>query len=150
MIRTIEQLIADRKRPIRVDVDASVLEAVEAMNGDSAGSVLVIGPGEELVGIFTERDVLTRVLETGRDAETTRVGEVMTPTPLTIEADTTLEEAVARMRRDEVCHLPVIDQGELVGIVALRDLAAEMTKQLRHVNQSLVGYIHGPLARAID
>jgi CBS domain-containing protein len=150
MAQIIDDLLTHRKKPIAVGTETSVREAVEAMNGDSAGSVLVMDPLGELAGIFTERDVLTRVLEEGRDAERTMVAEVMTPMPITIGRHTSIDDALARMREHGVCHLPVVEGDEVIGIIALRDLASVMTQKLADENRALRGYIHGPHARGTD
>ena len=81
--------------------------------------------GERLCGIFTERDLLTRVVAAGLDPPTTRLGDVMTADPDTIEASAPIIEAIRRM--DEFCyrHMPVLERGRLIGVVSWRDLPYE-------------------------
>ncbi len=150
MALTIGQLLTDRPKPVAVRADDPVLHAVRAMNDEAAGSVLVLGPNDELVGIFTERDVLTRVIEGRCAAHDTSVGEVMTPAPLTADHETPLDEAHSLMRLHGVSHLPVVEKGEVIGVVALRDLRAAMALALTYENRALRGYIHGPVARASE
>jgi CBS domain-containing protein len=85
------------------------------------GSILVCD-GDRLRGIFTERDLLARVVAAGCDPAQTRLAEVMTPDPETIEGAESVIEAVRRM--DEGCyrHLPVLEGGSIVGVVSMRDV----------------------------
>lgn len=150
MVQTIGQLLTNDSMPIAVRVHDPVLHAVQAMNDDAAGSVLVLNEDDQLLGIFTERDVLTRVVEGRCDAHNTSVGEVMTPTPVTAAAETPLDEAIGLMEMHRVSHLPVVRDQVVIGVVALRDLRDAVTVTLRYENRSLHGYIHGPTARASE
>ena len=147
MTLVIGQLLADNPKPVSVEVDDPVLHAVQAMNAHSVGSVLVRNDLGQLVGIFTERDVLTRVIEERCNSHDTPVGEVMTATPVTADHQTPLEEAVLLLEMHQVSHLPVVVDDEVVGVVALRDLRAAMALALTYENRALRGYIHGPVAR---
>jgi len=149
MALTIGRLLDNDPKPIAVHVDDPVLHAVCAMNDDSVGSVLVLD-GDQLVGIFTERDVLTRVIEGRCNVRDTSVGQVMTPTPVTADHETPLDEALMLMRAHEVKHLPVVREGEVIGVVSLSDLRSAMALSLAYENRALRGYIHGPVARASD
>jgi len=94
------------------------------MSAENCGSVLVMD-GRRLVGIFTERDLLVRVVAAGLEPTATRIGKVMTLDPDTIDAAAPIIEAIRRM--DEFCyrHLPVVERGRVVGIVSWRDLPYE-------------------------
>jgi CBS domain-containing protein len=85
------------------------------------GSVLVVD-GEALVGIFTERDVLVRVVAAHRDPETTPISHVMTHDPVSIDSTTTVEEVLDLHSGKEFRHLPVVDNGRLMGMVSFRDI----------------------------
>ena len=100
---------------------ASVAEAAAIMSARHVGSAIVLDEGV-LVGIFTERDIL-RALGSDFDAAAHTVAEWMTKDPATIEADATVSEALDRMLEEGFRHLPVLDTGDLVGIVSLRDLS---------------------------
>ncbi|MBO6935177.1 MAG: CBS domain-containing protein [Deltaproteobacteria bacterium] len=150
MALRIGQLITNDSRPIAIHMDDPVLHAVRVMNDEAVGSVLVLGPNDDLVGIFTERDVLTRVIEGRCSAHDTSVAEVMTPTPLTVDHQTPLDEAHSLMRLHGVAHLPVVKDGEVIGVVALRDVRSAMALALTYENRALRGYIHGPVARASE
>ncbi len=99
----------------------TVRQAAQFMTTKEVGAVPVLEKGR-LVGIFTERDLLTRVVAHGLDPATTTVGEVMTKELVVAEADENYEAALEKMKDCNCRHLPVIDQNRLVGIISMRDL----------------------------
>ena len=100
------------------------------MNSHRVGSVMV-KDSERVVGIFTERDVLTRVVAADRDPNTTSVREVMTEKFKFIMRDTSIEDAMQVMTEKRVRHLPVMDGEELIGLLSIGD----MTRWLLKVNE---------------
>lgn len=126
-----------------VSPTASVTDAVRRMNSESIGCLLVIDDGRT-VGIFTERDVLTRVIEHGRDPATTQVSEVMSRDPVSIDRHATLEEAMAVMRSRRFRHLVVTgDGGALSGLLSINDLIGWLVEDREHEIEQLVNYISG-------
>lgn len=107
----------------------SVAEAVALMTEQRIGAVMVVRGGQ-LVGIFTERDVMTRVVHPGRDARSTPLSEVMTERPQSIAPDETAGGALELMSRIGCRHLPVVAEGEIVGMVSIRDLFGSVRAQL--------------------
>ncbi len=101
---------------------ATVFAAVQKMVEARIGAVLVVDAQNRLVGIFSERDVLVRVVSLHRDPLTTPVAHVMTIDPVTIDASTTVEEVLDQHAGKEFRHLPVLEEGRLVGMVSVRDL----------------------------
>ena len=99
---------------------ASVFEVAELMLRHGVGAVLVV-EGGSLIGIFTERDAVFRVLAAGRDAPAVRVGEVMTPQPVTVGPEASFGHAMLLMHERGFRHVPVVEDGRLVGIVSARD-----------------------------
>jgi CBS domain-containing protein len=99
---------------------ASVFEVAELMLRHGVGAVLVVEDGS-LLGIFTERDAVFRVLAAGRDAHAVRVGEVMTPQPVTVGPEASFGHAMLLMHERGFRHVPVVEDGRLVGIVSARD-----------------------------
>jgi CBS domain-containing protein len=97
----------------------SVATAARRMAARDAGAILVI-EGERLAGIVTERDVVFRVVARGLDPRATQLAEVMTPDPITIEADRPFGYALVVMHSEGFRHLPVMKDGKLVGIVSAR------------------------------
>ena len=113
--------IINRDRPVVGRPEDTVQAAAARMAERCCGSILVC-EGGELRGIFTERDLLARVVAAGHDPAGTRLAEVMTPDPDTIGGSAPVAEAVRRM--DEGCyrHLPVLEGGRILGVVSLRDV----------------------------
>jgi CBS domain-containing protein len=104
-----------------VSVTVTVAEAVQEMNRRKIGSVLVM-EGGVLVGIFTERDVLMRVVAADRDPKTTPVAHVMTRSPVTIHSSMTIEEVMDLHSGKHFRHLPVVENGRVIGIISVRDI----------------------------
>ncbi|MBI3725499.1 CBS domain-containing protein [bacterium] len=107
---------------IAVRPQASVLEAIQLMNRSRQGCVCVT-EGERLVGIFTERDILTKVLEQGLDIKKTRVSELMTRNPEILTPEDSIAIALNRMHVGGFRNIPIVQLGKLVGLISLRDIA---------------------------
>jgi CBS domain-containing protein len=101
--------------------DETVREAAVRMAQGCRASVLIV-ENDRVLGIFTERDVLVRVVGAGRDPAETRLREVMTTDLETIGADEPVAEAVRRMDEGGVRHLPVVDGGQVLGVLSTRDI----------------------------
>ena len=118
----LSKLMEERSAAIHsVNPEVSVTECVRQMNELKIGAMLVM-VDEQLVGIFTERDAMTRVLGGGLDPTHTLVSEVMSPDPVCVTPSTTLEEARALVTTKRIRHLPVVDDGRVVGMVSSGDL----------------------------
>ena len=100
--------------------ETTVEEAARLMARSGVGAIVVVN-GEAVAGIFTERDALFRVVALGRDARTTRLAEVMTPEPLTVDPDRTFGHALQLMHKHGFRHVPVVENGKPVGMVSSRD-----------------------------
>lgn len=109
--------------------DTTVRDAVAIMNERSIGAILVM-KDEQLAGIFTERDLLRRVVAASRDPDITRLDEVMTVNPDTLTPKATAMEALLLMRSRGYRHLPVLENDKLIGIVSIRDLFAAVQEEL--------------------
>lgn len=121
---TVREIIARKGSEIVTVTPASnVLDAAQLMNERGIGAVLVM-EGGELLGIFTERDVMRRVVATQRDPATTPVREVMTTSLITTRAEAPLEECAALMTSRRIRHLPVMGAQGLSGVVTTGDLMA--------------------------
>ena len=115
-------------RVVKVTPDDPVRLAIARMLEESVGSVAVC-EGERLVGMFTERDVL-RLAGAGADFEGTKVGDAMTRSPLTISADDGILAAAQLMAARKLRHLPVVEGGNLVGMVSMRDVFGFLAERL--------------------
>ncbi len=138
------QSILDRKGPevTTVTAEANVLDAAKLMNQRRIGA-LVVTRGDRAVGIFTERDILNRVVAAGRKPEGTRVEEVMTSPMACCRRDTTLPECKAMMTQKRIRHLPVVEEGELFGMISSGDILAGESAQQQATIEYLHEYLYG-------
>jgi CBS domain-containing protein len=122
--------------------DETVAAAARRMTDLNCGAILVVNDGQ-LRGVFSERDIMRRVVLEHRDPEATTVGSVMSTHLATIEESATLEEAMLRMQAHSCRHLPVMKDGRIVAFLSMRDLIrhelALKTEELLHMRN----YIHG-------
>jgi CBS domain-containing protein len=125
----------------QAEMDATVLEAVRAMVDRNIGAVPVVHKGQ-LVGIFSERDLMKRVVAEGCDPRTTCLAEVMTEDPLTVNTNEELESCMALMRRHGFRHLPVCHEGQVVGIVSMRDILLQDLNEKDDEVRMMRAYIH--------
>lgn len=126
-----------------VSPDSTVLEAVKLMNRERIGSLLV-GDVRRAVGIFTERDVLVRVVAAGRDPKTLKVSEVMTSPFVAVRSTNTLEEAMRVISTKRCRHLPVRGEGDaIVGLISIGDLTRWIVRDQESRIDGLFDYIAG-------
>jgi len=111
--------IIERERLISVGPDATAKEAVAAMVEHHCGSIVVL-EAEKVSGIFTERDLMLRVVHVGRDPAATTMREVMTPSPDTIDADAPVANAIRAMDEFSYRYLPVLDGERCIGVISTR------------------------------
>lgn len=117
--------------PLFVQMDTTAAEAIAVMREARHGCVLVQDQ-TRLMGIFTERDVLTRVLRAGKDPNTVSMAEVMTPRPITLSPSDPPAHAVHLSATRGLRHLPVADNDQVVGFISVRHL-------LRHIHEHVLG-----------
>jgi signal-transduction protein with cAMP-binding, CBS, and nucleotidyltransferase domain len=125
-----------------VEESESVAEVARAMSGLHVGAILVLRQGS-LCGIFSERDLMKRVVVEGRDINSTKVGEVMTKDLATVGEETTLEDAMQQMHEYGCRHLPVVNTGGVIGMVSMRDLMNVELKRKTEEIEHMRAYIHG-------
>ena len=121
---------------IGVEPSATVYQAIEQMVENNCGSLLVMHDGD-IAGIFTERDYLRKVALQGRTSHDTAVQEVMTSPVVVCEAGTEIDEALAMMTDRRIRHLPVVDDGKVVGVVSIGDLVKFKTQE----QEFRIGYL---------
>jgi CBS domain-containing protein len=124
---------------ITLPPEASVRHAVEVMAQHAIGAILVVGDEGQLVGIFTERDVVTRVLAPRRDPADTPIRTVSTSHPHTLAPSSTARHALRLMHTGHFRHLPVVDKERVVGIVSIRDLYAAVLRTMEEDLLDLAG-----------
>jgi CBS domain-containing protein len=126
---------------IAVQPADTVLKAANLMNERNIGGVVVL-EGDRLVGIFTERDVLRRVVAQGRDPATTAVAEVMTSSVITCPPELSIDDCAALMTTRAVRHLPVQDGAGLAGVVTIRDLLAHKVSEQQATLEQMTHYLY--------
>ena len=130
--------IFEKHDPIHsVGPDASVIECVRTMTSENLGALIVMD-GERLVGIFTERDAMNKVLAAGLDPTSTKVSEVMTKNPYCIPPTTTVGEAMAVVTKRRFRHLPIVESGKVLAVISSGDLTHWMVKDEMRGVQELV------------
>ncbi len=120
--------------------ETTVVAAVEQMNRRNIGALVVVD-GERSIGIFTERDVLTRVVGKGRDPGRTPVGEVMTRQVVSIEPDMLVRDAMCVITEKRCRHLPVMSDGRLLGMISSGDLTRWTVRDQQRTIEELVDYV---------
>jgi CBS domain-containing protein len=137
----VKEILGDKgKDVLRIEGDASVFDAVKRMVEAGVGSLLVTDDGK-ISGIFTERDYLRRMTLEGRDDKETAVREVMTSPLIVVTPETDIEECMAVMTDRRIRHLPVVEAGEIVGVVSIGDIVKFKSKLQSFEIQYLTDYI---------
>jgi signal-transduction protein with cAMP-binding, CBS, and nucleotidyltransferase domain len=140
-VNRVAAILEEKGREIfEIDATASVLEAVERMVKMNVGSLLVTDEGE-ITGIVTERDYLRRVTLEGRDERECRVREIMSSPLIVVTPETTVDECMALMTDRRVRHLPVVENGRVVGLVSIGDLVKFQSQQQTFEIQYLTHFI---------
>ncbi len=144
MTQTIKQLLAERAGHLHaLGADHSVTEAVALMNRQNVGAVLVLDPDQALLGIFTERDVLRRVLEPHLDPDQTSLEQVMTRRVVWVAPDDWVDSALAMVSQHNIRHLPVMEGSRVLGMISVRDLTAAVVAAREIELADLTRYVHG-------
>jgi CBS domain-containing protein len=137
---TIRQILAHKPEVYAIEPDATVFEALRLMEEKNIGALLVMR-GEQLVGIFSERDYARRMILQGRTSRETPVREVMTPDVFVIAPDTTSGECMVHMTDRRIRHLPVVEGGRVVGVISIGDVVRSVIEDLRFTVRQLESYI---------
>ena len=140
-MHTLSEILGEKSGDvIRIDGDATVYEAVIAMVEANVGALLVTA-GDEISGIFTERDYLRRIAVEGRRSRDTSVSEVMSSPVLIVTPATTVDQTMALMTDRRIRHAPVVEDGALVGMISIGDLVKFISKKQSFQIQYLTDYI---------
>lgn len=145
---TVAELLAKKEQSLlSIEPTATVMDAANVMNEHRVGALLVV-VGEKLEGIFTERDILQRIIGEKKDPETTAVGQVMTTEVACCKPEITVEQARLIFRDKRVRHLPVVDdQGHAVGVVSIGDVNAWAMDNQQSEIHYLQEYLYGTRTR---
>jgi CBS domain-containing protein len=143
MNTALDKVLEQKGRQVYVvSPSRTVLEAVKTMQEKQVGALVVLDDGKP-VGVFTERDVLNRVVSCDCNPAETTVSEVMTPNLVVVDPGTTVQQAMAIVTEKRCRHLPVMDDDELVGIVSSGDLTHWVAQKQSFEIESLIRYITG-------
>lgn len=119
----------------------SVYKAIEMMSEKRVGGVLIVDDGK-LVGIFTERDYARKLILRGKSSKDTTMDEIMTANPFTVTPDDSIEECMVMMTEKHIRHLPVMDNGQLAGLISIGDLVKHIMEEQKFIIEHLEGYIN--------
>jgi CBS domain-containing protein len=143
-MKTVAELL--RTKPTRAVVsvkpEQSVLEAIKVLAAEDIGAAVVMSGGR-LAGIFSERDYTRKVILKGRSSDTTRVEEIMTPNVVCVTPRTKTRECMALMTDKAIRHLPVLEDGRVVGMVSIRDIVSDIIADQDFTIEQLEHYISG-------
>ena len=121
---------------------ASVFDALKLMAEKSIGALVVI-EGEKVVGIITERDYARKIILMSRSSKETPVRDIMTSSVMYVRPDQTSEECMVLMTENRLRHLPVMDSGNLIGLISIGDLVRDIISEQKFIIQQLEHYITG-------
>jgi CBS domain-containing protein len=140
-VEQVSDILKDKERELlTIPSDASVYDAVKEMVEANVGSLLVTVDGR-IEGIVTERDYLRRVTLEGRTDQDTHVSEIMSSPLVVVTPSTSVDECMAVMTDRRIRHVPVVDEGDIVGLISIGDLVKFQSKQQSFKIQYLTDYI---------
>jgi CBS domain-containing protein len=143
MKKTVQSIIDTKGSDIwSIESDASVLEALEFMADKNIGAVLVTDDGE-LVGIMSERDYARKIILMSRQSSETKVRDIMTPDPVCVSLSHTVAECMQLMTDRHFRHLPVVDDGDLAGLISIGDVVRAVIEEQQFLIDQLESYITG-------
>lgn len=123
-----------------VEPSMMVYHAVERMCEKNIGALLIVDNGR-LVGIFTERDYARKLILKGKSSKTTPISELMTQNPITVTPEHTVDECMALMTGKFIRHLPVMENGELIGLISIGDVVKLTIEEQKDIIEYLENYI---------
>src|SRR5438128_8347321 len=142
-MKTVSQLLRTKGQAIlSVSPEIPVFHALEVMAEKNVGALLVV-EGRELLGIFSERDYARKVILKGKSSKEIPVREIMSSHVLYVRPEQTIEDCMALMTDKRVRHLPVLEQGKLVGVISIGDVVKALIDEQQFIIEQLQNYITG-------
>ena len=142
-MKTVAELLRVKPaRVVKVQPEMSVLDAIKVLASEDVGAVIVM-TGERLAGILSERDYTRKVILKGRSSDSTRVEEIMTPNVIVVSPRTKTRECMGLMTEKNIRHLPVVDEGRVIGMVSIRDIVSDIIADQDFTIEQLEHYISG-------
>lgn len=130
----------DDQSTYAISPNASVYDALQMMAKANVGAVMVV-ENNKMVGIFTERDYARKIILKGKTSLETPLREIMTTETITVHPDQTIDECMSLMTKWHIRHLPVMEEGHLIGMVSMRDIVEAIIKAKDNTIESLEKYI---------
>ncbi|MAX07680.1 MAG: CBS domain-containing protein [Pseudohongiellaceae bacterium] len=143
-MHTVNQILSQKQTNEiwSIGPDASVLEAIQAMADKRAGALIVLR-GPKLVGIISERDYAREVILKGRKSHDTSVAEIMSSKVVTVSSSESVRSSLALMTDNHIRHLPIVDNGRVMGMVSIGDLVRDIISDQQSTIEQLESYIRG-------
>lgn len=142
-MKRVRDILAVKGRDVwSIGPSASVYDAMKLMADKGIGALLVV-EGDKVVGIISERDYARKVILQGRSSRTTQVREIMTSRVAYAEPEQNIEECMALMTEMRIRHLPVMESGELRGVISIGDLVKSIIAEQKFIIEQLERYISG-------
>ncbi len=139
---TVHQILSSKENEIiSISPLSMVYEALEIMNSKNISAILIT-ENDILKGIFTERDYARKVVLKGKSSKEVRIDSVMTPSPIVINPEQTLEHCMEVMTDKHIRHLPVVDEGKLTGMVSIGDVVKFIIEDQKATIKNLENYIN--------
>ncbi len=143
----VKEILQKRTEPVAtITGDATVMDAARIMSDRHIGSLVVVRD-EAVVGMFTERDVLNRVVAQHKDPAATHIKDVMTTPVACGKSSSAIEEVSSVMTEKRIRHLPIVEEGKLIGMISIGDIMALQNRVQQETIDYLQDYMHGPGSR---
>ncbi len=126
-----------------VEPTISVYSAIELMSEKNISSLMITDKDGKLLGIFTERDYARKLILKGKSSKDTLIKDLMTENPLTVASDSTIDDCMKVMTNKHVRHLPVVDNGKIMGMVSIGDVVRFIIEEQKGIIEDLEHYITG-------
>lgn len=140
---TVKDVLDDKGRDLwTISSEAKVIDALKLMAEKSIGALVVMS-GKKLVGIISERDYARKVILLGKSSIDTRVKDIMTASVYYVHPETLTQECMALMTKNRIRHLPVIQEGKLIGLISIGDIVKSIITQQKIAIDHLENYIMG-------
>jgi len=140
---TVKQLLAEKGNTVwTVGPDQTVLDAIRILADKDIGALVVV-EADRPIGVFSERDYVRKVFVKGKTSPTTLVREVMSAPVISVGLAATVEQCMATMSSRRIRHLPVVENGRLVGMLSMTDLVDHIIREQHQLIEQLESYIHG-------
>jgi len=139
----VKNILADKRgNVVTIEPTADLVAAAKLLAERHIGAIVILGADHRIVGILSERDIVRAVAEHGPTALNKPVGQVMTREVKTCSEDDTIEGWMGRMTTGKFRHMPVVEQGKLIGIVSIGDVVKNRVEEIEHESEALRDYIH--------